>query len=299
MNLVLGTAALGFPYGVCNREEKLGQKEVTKIIEKAWECGIREFDTAQAYQDSEVFLGQAFKELGIGDETKVITKLHAEISPRNLGQILMTLNNSLYRLKLDILEGILFHREWVLDFYDFYDVDFLNEILWNLKQTGKVKKIGVSVYHPEYAIQALNINEMDIVQFPGNVFDRRFERLGVFELAKKKGKEIYLRNIFLQGMLLADPENLPPNMEFMKFEIVRLRSMAVQFGLTRQELAINYLKTFFPEAKLIFGVETPEQVQGNVDVWKKPFSAEMDWVQRIFFNVSDRILIPKLWRLMG
>uniref|UniRef100_A0A6M3JUW0 Putative aldo-keto reductase family protein n=1 Tax=viral metagenome TaxID=1070528 RepID=A0A6M3JUW0_9ZZZZ len=295
MNLVLGTAALGFPYGVCNKVGKLSQRKVTDIIEKAWGCGIREFDTAQAYQDSEKFLGQAFKDLGIRNQVKVITKFTPQIDPTCIPEMVESLDNSLSLLGLDQLEGVLFHREYDLDILG----DRVVEIFIALKSFLQVKKIGVSVYHPEYAIQALNIKEIDIVQFPGNVFDRRFERLGVFRLAEKKGKQIYLRNILLQGMLLADPNNLSPNMGFMRTEISKLISMATYCGLTRLELAINYLKTLFPEAKLILGAETPEQIQEIVAAFEKPCFVKMIWVRDIFNGVSDRVLIPKLWRLMA
>ena len=294
MNLVLGTAALGFPYGVCNKSGKLGQKEATKIIEKAWDGGIREFDTAQAYQDSERFLGQAFKDLGIRTQVKVITKLSPDIDVKSIPDMVESLDNSLSLLGIDQFEGVLFHRE--------YDLDILGRSGSNwislLKSFLRTKKIGISVYHPEYAIQALQTEGIDIVQFPGNVLDRRFERLEVFRLAEKKGRQIYLRNILLHGMLLADPKKLPPNMEFMRTEISKLVSMATYCGLTRLELAIGYLKTVFPEVNLIFGAETPEQVQEIAAAFEKPYSIKTIWIRDVFNMVSDRVLIPKLWRLM-
>jgi len=295
MNLVLGTAALGFPYGICNKSGKLSQKEVSKIVEKAWECGIREFDTAQAYQDSEKFLGQAFKDLGIRDQVKVTTKLSPNIDPTCIPMMVESLDSSLSLLGLDHFEGVLFHREYDLDILG----DCTSDIVIILKSFSRSLKIGVSVYHPEYAIQTLQTEGIDIVQFPGNVFDRRFERLGIFRLAEKKGKQIYLRNILLQGILLADPNNLPPNMEFMRTEISKLVAMASYCRLTRLELAIGYLKTLFPEAKLIFGAETPEQVQEIVEAFEKHSYIKTIWIRDVFNRVSDRVLIPKLWRLMG
>ena len=61
---------------------------------------------------------------------------------------------------------------------------------------------------------------------------------------------------------------------------------------------IGYLKTVFPEVNLIFGAEIPEQVQEIVAAFEKPYSIKTIWIRDVFNMVSDRVLIPKLWRLM-
>jgi len=52
-HLVLGTAQLGLPYGIANQTGQPDQVVATAIIREAWNQGIREFDTAQGYGDSE------------------------------------------------------------------------------------------------------------------------------------------------------------------------------------------------------------------------------------------------------
>ena len=63
--LVLGTVQLGLDYGIANENGKPTQDQATAIIQKAWDNGIREFDTAQAYVTIENVLGIALKKLGI------------------------------------------------------------------------------------------------------------------------------------------------------------------------------------------------------------------------------------------
>ena len=62
--LVLGTVQLGMPYGIANRLGKPSQEVATSIVRTAWSKGIREFDTAQGYGDSETVLGKACVKLG-------------------------------------------------------------------------------------------------------------------------------------------------------------------------------------------------------------------------------------------
>ena len=53
---------------------------------------------------------------------------------------------------------------------------------------------------------------IDLIQIPLNLFDRRFEKQGYLEKFKKKHIEIHTRSIFLQGLLLENkvPKNFKP-----------------------------------------------------------------------------------------
>lgn len=72
MKLALGTVQFGLNYGVANATGRVTLRESRGILHHAHACGMDTLDTAIAYGDSEVVLGQ----LGI-DQWKVITKLPA------------------------------------------------------------------------------------------------------------------------------------------------------------------------------------------------------------------------------
>ena len=55
--LVLGTAQLGMAYGISNLVGKPSFDTARDIVAEAYDCGIREFDTAQVYGNSEQVLG--------------------------------------------------------------------------------------------------------------------------------------------------------------------------------------------------------------------------------------------------
>ena len=116
-------------------------------------------------------------------------------------------------------------------------------------------------------------------------------------MAREKGKEIYIRNVFLQGLLLLDPEDSP--VESIKPQLKKIPKLVKKFGLTRHELAIGYLRENVPWAKLIFGAETPDQVEENVKAYKKEVRFSTDLVMDVietFPNVDENVLIPKMWR---
>jgi aryl-alcohol dehydrogenase-like predicted oxidoreductase len=76
----------------------------------------------------------------------------------------------------------------------------------------------------------------------------------------------------------------------------KLENLSKEFGLTRHEIAFGYIKSKMPNAKVVFGVETKEQITENFVAWKKDFPAILSEQIGISFpNVSERILNPSLW----
>lgn len=291
-NLVLGTAQLGLPYGIANQTGQPDQNIATAIIHEAWKNGIREFDTAQAYGNSEQVLGKALGELGISSEAKIITKFDPGLDHLNAKIMSRALHRSLQQLGVSSLFGIILHREEMLSLWD----KGLAEVIYNLVSSGKVKKIGASVYTPDRAIEALSADGIDIVQLPTNILDRRFESARAFQLADKKKKQIYIRSVFLQGLLLMEPDEIPAKMAFCRPVLEKLESLSNNFGLSRQEIALGYIKSEMPNAYVIFGAETPEQVRENLMVWKKEIPKSLcNQVRTIFANVNEQIINPVLW----
>ena len=113
--LVLGTAQLGMPYGIANSTGQPDFETAVAIIKTAWECGIREFDTAQAYGESEAVLGRALSSLGIANDVRIITKLDPKLDPHQGQDIKRAVDRSLERLQLPCLFGLMLHREEWLD----------------------------------------------------------------------------------------------------------------------------------------------------------------------------------------
>jgi aryl-alcohol dehydrogenase-like predicted oxidoreductase len=290
--LVLGTAQFGLPYGIANKTGVPDQAMATDIVREAWENGIEEFDTAQAYGESESILGEALGELGLSQKAKIISKFDPNLDHLNATAMSRSLDQSLQRLGIQSLYGIMLHREELLSFWN----KGLSGILHDSVLSGRVKQVGVSVYSPDKAVQALKTEGIDIVQLPTNVLDRRFEKAGIFQLADKKKRKVYIRSIFLQGLLLMDVEEIPEKMTFARPMIERFESFSRDSGLTRQEIALGYLRMEAPGAKVIFGADTPEQVRENLRTWEKDISFSLvSEVKEIFGGVDEKILNPGLW----
>ena len=292
--LVLGTAQLGFNYGIANADktEQPTQTTANAIVREAWENGIQEFDTAQGYGKSEQALGEALSKLGVSAEALVTSKFDPALDHLDRNVLSNAVGESLSRLGVPSLYGMMLHKEEMLSFWN----NGLSEILRTFVMSGKIKQIGISVYSPEKAIQALNTDGIDMVQLPTNILDRRFEAAGVFRLAEEKRKKIYIRSVFLQGLILMDADEIPEKMSFAKPVIEELESISNELKLSRKKLALDYIKSEMPDAKVVFGADTPLHVKENVACWEGELPpSSVDRVKMVFDRVDEKILNPTLW----
>jgi aryl-alcohol dehydrogenase-like predicted oxidoreductase len=292
--LVLGTAQFGSNYGIANAD-KTGlpdQITVNAIVQEAWENGIQEFDTAQGYGKSEEALGEALSELGVSAEAIIISKFDPALDHLDRSALSNALSESLSRLGIPSLYGMMLHREELLSLWD----NGLSKILHDFALSGRVKYIGISVYSPDKAIQALNTEGIDMVQLPTNILDRRFETAGVFQIADEKRKQIYIRSIFLQGLILMDTDEVPEEMSFVRPVLERLKHLSQDLSLTRQEIALGYIKSAIPNSRVVFGADNSEQVKKNLLCWnKKPSQYMVSQVKKLFDCVDESVLNPTLW----
>jgi len=289
--LVLGTAQLGYPYGIAN---KVGQPSITAatdIVRECWERGIRVFDTAQGYGDSERILGQILNNLGISQDAIIISKIYPNIDHCEFTSMSNALDQSLRIFGVGSLYGMMLHRENMLSLWHKGLADVLNRFV----SSGKVQNIGISVYSPEMAVEALQTEGIGMVQIPTNILDRRFENAGVFDLAGRENKEIYIRSVFLQGLLLMNACDIPEKMASAKLEIEKLELLSKEYGLTKQEITLGYVKSI-GNAHVLFGAETRQQVKENVSAWEKEMPDSLiSNIKNVFTHVGEDVLNPSLW----
>lgn len=136
-------------------EWTLNQEETTKVIKRAFELGVNFIDTANVYSHgtSEIFIGNALKELNIPRE-KVVIAPKVYFNPGKLSKeaIIRECDQSLKRLQTDYLDLYQIHR------FD-YDtpIEETMEALNELVKSGKVRAIGAS------AMYAYQFHNMQVV----------------------------------------------------------------------------------------------------------------------------------------
>jgi len=257
---------LGMKYGIANKTGQPSNQEISKIIAIALNNGIRFFDTAQSYGESEVILGDIFEKLTERSEVKLITKLAPDFQHENVDQLRSSIDSSLTRLKMSSLWGLMTHRSSSVTDWERFSKHI------NSLDSGKlVQHFGVSLYSPEEAMKFVDNEFIDIIQIPTNILDKRLIRNGFFERAIENNKIIFIRSVFLQGLLLLNESDLEKRKmgwakEHLKFyhEFLRRNELLPQY------FTLKAIRQRFPELILVSGVETQMQLMDNLEILKSP-----------------------------
>jgi aryl-alcohol dehydrogenase-like predicted oxidoreductase len=294
--LCLGTAQLGMDYGINNLTGKPRFEESRAIIKTAVENGITTFDTAPAYGDSEKILGRCLKDLN--GECVLISKLPAVDGtqpPQEIARGMRHhLESTLRRLDIARLPVYLFHRFEDIRLRDGLAVMEMN----SFKTQGLLEKWGVSIYTPGQADECLEIEDLEIIQVPFNLTDKRLLDNDFLGRAKKKSKIILARSVFLQGLLFK--KDLSESLKNFEPYRQKLESAGREEGLDMTELALRYVLSFEAIDSVLIGVETLGQLKDNLRIFDKGGLSRrlLDRIRRMG-TASENIIDPRQWRATG
>ena len=282
--LALGTVQFGLDYGIKNPRGRVPENEVAAILKLAATAGVRMLDTSSAYGSAEEVLGRV---LAGGTECfDLVSKLAKGAVEGIDRQIELTYR----RLGVQQLYGYLCHH------FDFYLAQpAVWERLRRLKVDGRVRKIGFSLYHPAEVKTLFDQGVTpDIIQVPYSVLDRRFEPL----LAEcgRRGIEVHVRSIFLQGLLLCAPEAVPVHFQPLRNRIAKLRDASEAAGVTPAQLLLVWTCQRPGISRVVIGVDSQADLELNLaaaDLAERvrPHLAALDEMS----EADERLILPTHW----
>ncbi len=138
--------------------QRISQEDAVHLARKAYHGGITFFDTARAYTDSEVKLGEAFD--GMREKVFIATKSMATTAD----ELWNDLETSLKNLRTDHV-----------DIYQFHNPKFcpkpgdgsgLYEVMLEAKQKGMIRHIGITNHRLSVAHEAIDSGLYETLQFP-------------------------------------------------------------------------------------------------------------------------------------
>lgn len=138
--------------------QRISLEDAADLARKAYDAGITFFDTARAYSDSEVKLGEAFD--GMREKVYIATKTMAQ----DVEGFWKDLETSLKNLRTDYI-----------DIYQFHNPAFcpkpgdgtgLYEAMLEAKAQGKIRHIGITNHRLAVAHEAIESGLYETLQFP-------------------------------------------------------------------------------------------------------------------------------------
>lgn len=138
--------------------QRVSMETAIYLLRKAYDGGIRFFDTARVYSDSEEKLGNAFE--GMRDKIYIATKT-ASKTPEGFWKDLET---SLNLLKTDYIDLYQFH--WPSVCYKPGDGTGMYECMIEAKRQGKIRHIGLTNHQIKVAFECVESGLYESLQFP-------------------------------------------------------------------------------------------------------------------------------------
>jgi len=167
---------------------------------------------------------------------------------------------------------------------------------------NKIKKIGMSVYYIDEAIECLKDKNIKHIQLPINILEQQWFSEDFLKLLKiRKDVTIHCRSIFLQGILISTQDKWP-KIKNVNSEIYinKLNNLVKEFNFNNKiELCFSYVKSIEWINGLLVGIEDIKQLEENIRLFKirKLNSEEFKLVRKVFNNVPRQLLNPSLWNI--
>jgi len=303
--LVLGSVQLGLAYGAANRAGKPALGTALKLVRRAADAGISQFDTARAYGDSEERIGEALQGR---KAVRTITKLSplselAADAPRDAVRAAVdaSIDQSLAALRREQLDCLLLHRASHMTAFGGAIWERLVERL----EDGSLLALGVSVQSPLEALMALANPDVVHLQLPFNILDWRWREAGFQNcLAARPNVTIHARSTFLQGILAANDPSVWPDIEDVSADALVKLITYLAWELKRDsaaDLCLAYARGQDWIDGVVVGLETEEQLEKNLGLFvKRPLTREQcRRVETCIPRLPIQLLNPALWPALG
>lgn len=281
--IVLGGAQLGLPYGILNGGETLSREEVARILDTAFDHGIDSIDTAIAYGQSESIIGETSQ-----NRFKIISKLPplpvgiSDVSEWVHSQV----QGSLSRLKCTSLEALLLHRPQDLTGAQGAE---LYAAIGSLMAEKMIHRFGVSIYSPDDLEGIIDTFDIQVVQAPLNVFDRRI--LGVTDQLSALNIEVHVRSVFLQGVLIASPKDRPQRFEPWSEHFALFDEWVRSSGVSAMACCLGFALQQPGIAKLVIGTTSAKSLD---EIMNSIPNSVFD-VPTHLQSSAEQLIDPRFW----
>ncbi len=294
----LGTVQLGMKYGLGEDCEKPSEEKAVHLLDRAMELGIDNLDTANNYGDSQAVIGRWLNIRRA--EGKSLPWVVTKIGPLKHGSydilrddVLKQTEGCCKELGVETLDCLMLHN-----FEDYSeDRDNIHKIFDELKAQGAYRYNALSAYsRHDYGMIA--DSGFDAVQIPMNVFDWEQINSGGMEKLEKSGIMVFVRSVFLQGLVFQTPETLDPRMSVCVPYVETFQNFCKEFELPPAVLALSFVLSVPGVTTTVLGCDNVQQLEANVELIDQTVELTDDQMKKLhdaFTGIDPRVINPGAW----
>jgi aryl-alcohol dehydrogenase-like predicted oxidoreductase len=160
------------------------------------------------------------------------------------------------------------------------------------------RMMGVSVYNPEAANSALAHADLNLLQVPGNVFDRRFLNAEFLQMASSAGVTVMVRSIFLQGLAFMSPTSVS-HIPHAPMAIQSLDAFCHKHKIDKKHFCVQFVRDKLAGIGgiILFGAENPKQVEEIAGFFSTPLHPVLfdEW-ETIWPTAFEELINPTFWK---
>lgn len=292
----LGTVQLGMDYGLGEHTSKPKKEYAFEVLNSACKHGVNMLDTANNYGDSEKVVGEWLSRIEEKDRPLIVTKIGPfdHSSPEILKEdILKQTEKCLETLGVSQIDILMVHN-----FEDYeQDSEIMRDTFAELKKSGVIRYSALSAYsHNDYRMIAAS--GFDAVQIPLNVFDWQKIENGEIQAIVDAGMMIFVRSVFLQGLIFLKPEDVEPRMDFCRPYLEKYLNLCEEFSISPAVLAISYVLSVPGVTTVVLGCQTVEQMEDNCKMIEEVRTLSKEQIKKLhdaFSKIDPRVVDPRQW----
>lgn len=294
----LGTVQLGMTYGLGEDRGVPSEEKAFQILDRAMALGVNNLDTANNYGDSEKLIGKWLKKRhSEGQDTPwIVTK----IGPLKHGSYDILRDDMLYQTEMcqknlgtDTLDCLMLHN-----FEDYeQDPDYVRKIMEELKRQQACRYHAISAYS-RHDYRVIAESGFDATQIPMNVFDWTQMESGGMEALEKSGMMVFVRSVFLQGLVFHTPEDLDPRMDFCRPYLRKYLDLCDKYGLSPAVLALSFVLSVPGVTTAVLGCDNVSQLENNCALFEQTVqltAEQLEELHEAFCGIDPRVINPGVW----
>lgn len=280
--MALGTANFGGNYGITNKN-KLSNNEIDEIL--LWATNkIPEIDTSLDYTGSHSAISKH------SENFKLTSKINLNqiTSIRELQEHINLIKEELFT---DNIERILLRPH---SSNSKFTIECVQE-MEKLSTKGEINEFGLSIYTTEeLEYFAEYIKSPIVFQVPLNLFNRSFQKLLDEQETRFEHFKFYVRSIFLQGLLLLNPSDVPNQLKEVILPLNSLNLELSRIGSSTIEATFAFIKERKWVYGLILGINSLDELKRNYELFTQNKTIDCSFIEKLPY-IPSRIQDPRLW----
>ena len=287
MKLIIGTANFLNNYGFTNHY--ISKKEIIKILGFASNNNVSGIDTSSSYDDfKKIFSSKKYNKFELS--SKYSFKRNILKSKHFEKNFISFISKNLKQFNRGYFYNYFIHN---FDNIDLISYKKIIKVLKLLKQRKKIKYIGISLYDPKSLKKKINFDDIDIIQIPISIFDRRFIDKKIINFLIKKKIKIQARSIFLQGLILKSPDDII-NLKFVdKKAFKSFHLWCDENNISKIKSSLNFIRSLKFLDSVVVGVDNLHHLKEIINLFK---FRKLFKIPKKIFSKKNSFLDIRKWK---